>query len=279
MIVEKIKRGIIESWNQRKIVVFLYFLQLVIAFPIGIQVYQVMEASIGDSMNLNIIQEGFNRTVVEDFLNVHGASITPLIGTFRYVVPMFLILSVFLHAGILGNIIHGNHKMSDFFKSGVRHFTYFLGYDLLFLGLVLIWSSIIWIPFLMWMGNPFEDLSSERVLVYGLVIAGTIYLLGLSLLWILVFDMKISDVTERTSWIKGVRKGLARWKRSIINQWLIFIAYILIHLIAVTLYLSATDPIGASSMWLIVFVMLLQQMFSLLRIGMRVALYKSLSMS
>ena len=279
MMIKKVKRGFIEGWTQRKVVLFLYIIQLIIALPIGIQVYQVMEASIGDSMSLNIIQEGFNRTVVEDFLNFHGSSITPLIGTFRYVVPMFLLLSIFLHAGILGNIIHGKQRIADFLKSGVRHFIYFIGYDLIFLALVALWSLVIWIPFLVWMGNPVEDLSSEKVLVIGLIIVGFIYLFGLSIIWLLTFDMKVSDITDRTSWKGGIKKGVNKWKHSLINQWGIFIVYVIIHLIAVLIYLAITDPIGASSMWLIIFVLLLQQMFSLFRIGMRVALYKSLSLS
>ncbi|NNF36004.1 MAG: hypothetical protein HKN68_17985 [Saprospiraceae bacterium] len=277
--IEKITHGFAEGWKQRRVVFLVYVIQLIIAVPIGIQVYQVMEASIGNSMSLNIIQEGFNRTVVEDFLNVHGASITPLIGTFRYVVPMFLVLSIFLHAGILGNVIKGKHRIADFFKSGVKHFKNFLIFDLLFFLLFILWSIIIWIPFLMWMGNPVEDLSSEKVLVFGIAISGTIYLIGLSLLWILIYNMKLSDVKEKISWRTSVKKGWDLWKKSITSQWGVFVIYALIHLIAILIYMAITDPIGAGSMWLIVFVMLLQQMFSLFRIGLRVALFKSLSLN
>jgi hypothetical protein len=279
MVVGKVISGFTEAWKQRKVVLLLYTLQLVIALPIGIQVYQVMEASIGASMSLNSIQEGFNRTVVEDFLNVHGSSITPLIGTFRYVVPMFLIFSIFLHAGIMGNVVHGKTRIADFFRSGVRHFKYFVGYDLVFFLIVIFWSLLVWLPFLWWMGNPTEDLSSEKILVIGLIIVGSIYLFGLSLIWILAFDMKLSDIEVRGTWKQGFSKGVRRWKSDILSQWAIFISYVIIHLIAILLYLGITDPIGASSIWLIVFVMLLQQMFSILRIGMRIALFKSLSIS
>ena len=277
MVWQKIKSGFNEGWKQRKVVFFLYIIQLVIAFPIGIQVYQVMESSIGNSMSLDVIQDGFNRTVVEDFLNYHGSSITPLIGTFRYVVPMYLILSIFLHAGILGNVYNNKRRIADFLKYGVRHFRYFLGYNLIFLGLFLLWSLVIWIPFLFWMGNPLENLSSEKVLVIGIGITGTVYLFGLSLLWILNYNFKLSDIINRSSWKDGIKKGWLKWKRDILTQWKIFMIFFFIHLVAIVLYLTITNPIGASSVWLILFVMLLQQIFSMLRIGMRVALYKSLS--
>jgi len=277
--IERITHGFAEGWKQRKVVLLVYFIQLVIAVPIGIQVYQVIEASIGDSMSLDIIQDGFNRTVVEDFLNFHGASITPLLGTFRYVVPMFLVLSIFLHAGMLGNVIKSQRRIADFFKSGVKHFKHFLIFDLIFFLLFILWTIIVWIPFLIWMGNPLEDLSSERVLVIGIAIAGSIYLVGLSLLWILTYNMKISDIRDKISWIKSVKRGWGLWKKSISSQWIVFIIYALLHLLAIVFYMAITDPIGAGSMWLIVFVMLLQQMFSLFRIGLRIALFKSLSLT
>lgn len=277
--IEKITHGFAEGWKQRRVVLLVYFIQLVIAVPIGIQVYHVIEASIGNSMSLNIIQEGFNRTVVADFLNVHGASITPLIGTLRYVVPMFLVLSIFLHAGMIGNVVRGNHRITDFFNAGVHHFKHFLIFDLIFFLLIILWSIIVWVPFILWMGNPLENLSSEKILIIGISIAGTIYLIGLSIIWILAFNIKVSDVREKISWIKSVKKGWIFWKKSITKQCVIFLSYVIIHLIAIFIYMVITDPIGAGSMWLIVFVMLLQQMFSLFRIGLRIALFKSLSLN
>ena len=70
----------IRQWRIASIV---YFLQLYLALTLGMQVYDVLEASIGHSLEINKLLQQYDHTVITDFLKVHGASITPLIGQLR----------------------------------------------------------------------------------------------------------------------------------------------------------------------------------------------------
>ena len=273
---EILKIGLNAALEQKRIVFLIYVIQLVIAIPIGLQVYQVINASIGDSLSMDIIQEGFNRTVFEDFLNVHGASITPLIGTFRYVIPVYLIVSIFLHAGIMGNIINDKSKVSSFFSHGVKYFLSFLIINLSFFLTVIIWSCMVWIPFVIWMGNPVEDLASEKSLVIGGGITAFIFLLGVLMLWLWAYDVKFHCIKTKAKIRNCLIDGWSSIRSSGVRQWLTCCIYLLIHGLTIVIYFLITDGIGPTSLGLIFLVILLQQAFSLFRIGLRVALFSSL---
>jgi hypothetical protein len=271
-----LKIGLNAALKQKRIVFLIYMIQLIIAIPLGLQVYQVINASIGDSLSMDIIQEGFNRTVFEDFLNVHGASITPLIGTFRYVVPVYLVVSIFLHAGIMGNIINDKSKVSSFFSHGVKYFLSFLIINVCFVMTVVIWSCMVWFPFLMWMGNPVEDLASEKSLVIGGGITFFIFLFGILMLWLWAFDVKVHCITTKNKIKTCLINGWSSITSSGVRQWLTCCIYLIIHGLTIIIYFLLTGSIGATSLGLILLVVLLQQAFSLFRIGLRVALFSSL---
>lgn len=271
-----VKYGFSKALDLKKVVILIYLLQLIIALPLGMQVYQVIEASIGNSLSMNIIEDGFNRTVFEDFLNIHGASITPLLGTVRFIIPAYLLLSVFLHAGVIGNILKGQSSIKDFFQNALHYFISFLGINVAMFIISLVWIIVVWIPYLFFIGNPTEDHSSEKVFVFSVILFAIVFLIGIVFIWIWSLNVKYQKVVEGKNIWHSLKSGWYLSKRTGKHQLVLFLIFMTIHLATILLYFLVTDPIGASSMLLILFVMLLQQLFALFRIGLRVSLYGSL---
>src|SRR5690349_3066954 len=87
--------------RQWRIVGVVYLLQLCLAVPFGMEVYDVLQASIGHSLEIDRLMHGYDHTVITDFLKVHGASITPLIGQLRWLLLIWLVFSVFTNGGML----------------------------------------------------------------------------------------------------------------------------------------------------------------------------------
>ena len=274
--VDNIKYGLIKAIQLKKVVLLIYLIQLLIAIPLGLQVYQVIEASIGHSLSMNIIQEGFDRTVFEDFLNVHGASITPLVGTLRYIIPTYLLISIFMHAGIIGSLIKGESSVSSFFINGWKYLKPFIGINLAMIVIAFIWSLLIWIPYIIFLGNPVEDHSSEKVFIHSLLVMTLIYISGILFIWIWSLNSKYKNIISGAGIITSLKWGWQLVKSSGKHQIIIFFVFVLIHLIIVAIYFLISNPIGASSIILIAVVMILQQSFALFRIGLRVSLFGSL---
>ena len=268
-------KGVPYYW---RIILLIYVLQLVVSLPIGIQVFQVIEASIGDSLSLGIIEEGFNRTVFEDFLNSHGASITPLIGMLRWIVLVFLLLSVFLHAGIFGSLSQKSNGIRSFVNHAMTLFYSFIKLSLFYLALMLLWSGLIWGVFFMIIGNPIEDPSSEKVLVWGGGIALVVHLLGLAQIMNWSIFSKLHCATTNARVKKSILFGLSKMKTSWFPSLGIIVSYVIIHLILIGVYYFISQPIGASRLWLIMLLFIIQQLVVYVRIGLRVGLYSSLDL-
>ena len=83
----------------KRLVSLIYVIQLVFAITIGLQVYQVMDASIGRSLSLEGLRLGNAHMVINDLLNVHGASLSPLVGQIRWMIIIYLVVASFVHAG------------------------------------------------------------------------------------------------------------------------------------------------------------------------------------
>jgi len=96
----KIGSSLKRAWGRKRLVSLVYVVQLALALTIGLQVYQVFEASIGDSLALEGLKSGYAHTVINDLLNIHGPSLSPLLGQVRWLILLYLIISAFLSAGI-----------------------------------------------------------------------------------------------------------------------------------------------------------------------------------
>ena len=142
----------------------MYLLQVMLAIPIGLQVFQVAEASIGDSLEIGNLISGYDNTVITDFLSVHGASITPLVGQIRYILLLYILVSVFINSGLIYSVVRGQNRWKSFWRGASTFFFSFLKISLLCILIIGIWTLIIGIPLLILFQNALEVLSSEAVL-------------------------------------------------------------------------------------------------------------------
>ena len=86
------------------------------------QVYHVLEASIGNSLEINKLVETYDDTVVTDFLNEHGASLSPLLGQLRWVLLIYVLFSVFINAGLLYAVVKNKKGWKTFWEGGAAYF-------------------------------------------------------------------------------------------------------------------------------------------------------------
>lgn len=99
------------------LIALIYLIQIALASTIGLQVYQVIEASIGHSLSLEILIDKFDYSTFYDFFNIHGASLSPLLGLLRWLILLYLLISVFIQAGAMGLFLHYS---GSFWQFGAR---------------------------------------------------------------------------------------------------------------------------------------------------------------
>lgn len=270
-----IKHGFGSGISQWRIALIAYLFQLLLAVTLGIQVYQVLEASIGNSLELNKLLGNYDHTVIMDLLNVHGSSISPLLGQLRWLVLTYLIFSVFINAGILYAVVKGEKSWLTFWKGGATYFFRFLKPAFIFLLLFLLLTAAIWVPFTAFFFQSASYVSSEKISVWILLLVLVCYIILLVFLfsWSMVVKLKIMTGDSRI-W-PAMKEGFRFSGRRYFTITRLAGVFFLLHLLILFFYWMINDS-GVVSLWWIVFFLLVQQGVAYLRVMIRVMAFASL---
>ena len=274
--ISALTKGLKEGRRRWRLTIIIYTIQLMMALTIGLQVYQVIASSIGHSMSVEEIIDGYNHTVLRDFINVHGSSLATLIGQLRWFVAIYLVVSAFVHAGLLGTITKNGDDWLEFWGNGACFFRPFFLISIIHLVIFTVWTLIILIPVLLGLFPAIESLNRETPIYYGLGFSVILWLIGVGFIYLLSFYSKWHIIESG----RGIRKAIWRgWKftlkhlRSLIL--IIGILAVLTSFIWIANYwLELT--VGIRTEILILIFIFIQQAVVLGRIYLRVSGYCSL---
>ena len=125
-------RAIRESKEFWRLVLAIFGFQFILASTVGLQMMQVLDASLGNSLSIEKLRTGFDYTVFTDFVNTHGGSFSVLYGQMRWMVITYLIFGSFISTGVIYCIANNGRHLSDFFKGGVQYFFKLFLVDIIF---------------------------------------------------------------------------------------------------------------------------------------------------
>lgn len=276
-IIALIKYGFAKTWQCRYLVLLLYIFQLLLAITIGLQVYQVIEASIGNSLNLDKLVSGFDYTVIQDLINIHGASISPLIGQMRWFILSYLVYSTFLQGGVLYTVVKDDYHWLNFWRGGALCFVRFLAFGAFFIILFLFWTVLIWMPYLSAFFSLMENWTTERPIIWLLIALIVIYFLGLAFLFSWALFTRLDYIHHKSSFFISIRRGFGYIITNfrVLTALCLFYALVIFGLYYLNIFLELT--IGIHTNWLIIIFFVLQQSIIWVKIGIRVSIYSSFS--
>lgn len=275
---DAITAGFKYGLRQWRIALLVYALQLCLVLPLGMQVYHVLEASIGHSMSLSTLAEGYSHTVLMDFFKIHGASVTPLIGQLRWLILTYLLFAVGLDGGMLYcATLPDRSRVSDFWTGATTRFFPYLGIAVIVGTVMLIWTLLLWLPFLLTLEAALQWFPSEAYVVWIAVALMVVYGFGLLLLFAWSVAGRMAYEPGSKSIGRSLRQGWAvfgQQKRRVTVFLLFFMA---LQLVFLGLYLGLENVSGMISPgWILLFV-LVQQMLVLFRISMRQMVYAGMA--
>jgi hypothetical protein len=222
------------------------------------------------------IIRGYNHTVLRDFINVHGASLSPLLGQLRWFVAVYLVVSAFIHAGLLGTITKNGDDWLEFWTNGARYFRPFFLISVIHLFLFVFWTLVILIPVLLGLFPAIEGLDRETPVYYGIVCAAFLWLIGAGFIYLLSFYSKWYVIESGP----GIRKAIWRgWEFT--AKHIRTLAIIICMFAGLTALLWIANywmelTVGIRSETLILIFIFIQQAVVLGRIYLRVSTYSSL---
>lgn len=265
--------------RQWRIAAIVYVVQFCLALTVGMEVYNVLESSIGNSLEMNKLLLHYDHTVLTDFLKVHGASITPLIGQLRWLLLVWLLFSVFIHAGLLVCAAKPEQAGGrNFWTAGAAYFFPFLKISLFFLLLAFIWTVVILLPIVLFLEPSLQYFSSEKYSVWLVLGFLLLYTFGLIKLYVWSVLSRLSYVETGASTFKSIQNGwLIFWKK----KWALLgfvLGFMALQLLLMFIYWQLEAFSGMTSTALIGIFFVVQQAFVFFRIQIRQMMYAGIGL-
>ena len=265
-----------KATKQWKSILLIYGVQLVLGSVVAVIAYRQFNGAIGSSLELDRLANGFDRSIFSDMINKFPVIIEHIQSRFASMVVLFLMLSIFLHAGLLSNIRNGYYSIFKYFQNANIYFFKFLKVVLISLILKIVVLAIIWVPFFMLIGDPLETFHSEKTFIFtviGLVILSALFLIVIWL-WSVLSRYHIVDKNRLLVSMK------AGWRLLISNfarYYIVGCGLILLHVIITWLYTLVVYDWGAETWFSVLALVIMQQLFSLIRIWIRAFGYSAVN--
>lgn len=261
------------KWQLRTMTI-VYMVFVIIALTFGFQIYKVMTASIGDSLELEKLVHGFDHTVVSDFLNIHGASISPLLGQLRWVLIMYLLISAFINGGIFHCVHFEVRGWQRFWNGCAQHYLSFLKAMAIFSILQVVWLGITLVPMVSWFNKAVLVLSSEKA--YFLILFGVlaVYLLGVGMLIMLSTLCKI-DLLESRKVRKSLRIAWSNFRRHFGKLIITLLFWMILMVLALYIYRTISCFFTQASNLVIIAMIVIQQVSVFTKLFLRFGLIGS----
>ena len=265
-----------KATKQWKSILLIYGVQLVLGSIVAVIAYRQFNGAIGSSLELDRLANGFDRSIFSDMINKFPVIIEHIQSRFASMVVLFLILSIFLHAGLLSNIRNGYYSIFKYFQNANIYFFKFLKVVLISLILKIVVLAIIWVPFFMLIVDPLETFHSEKTFIFtviGLVILSALFLI---VIW-LWSVMSRYHIVDKNRLLVSMKAG---WRLLISNfarYYIVGCGLILLHVIITWLYTLVVYDWGAKTWFSVLALVIIQQLFSLIRIWIRAFGYSAVN--
>jgi hypothetical protein len=185
-----------ETWSYKFVILLAYGLTLICSFLVCYSIYILLNDGIGNSMESIKLLNGFDRTVIEDWMNSNKTWAEKLSLPFIISALLYVLVSIFNNAGLLACFIKDERKSLNFFKNGLKYFVPFLGYALIFMIIICLTAGIIFLIYTKLLGHPINDYNTEKPFFYSLIFVVILLLLKFAYIW-------IWSVATRCHYIKG----------------------------------------------------------------------------
>jgi len=264
----KIKQIGISSLKHWREISCVYFIQLLIGLAVGLSFCGALCSSLDRSMVLDQLAKGFDRTVIMDVINSNHGVLDGVQSLAFSLLGIYLLLSVLLQAGWLANIKNNIYSLKSLFKNGLKFFFPFLGIALISILLIALFGGVFGIAFTKVVGDPLVTFSSEKPYVIWIIILAIVFILWLIIIWSWSVSSRLHFI-DGNSFFTSLKLGF----KTVRNKWIKFLSIgmllIGIHVLLMFVYYWVMGDRGAPSWIIVLFGILVQQIFAFVRVALR----------
>jgi len=219
-------------------------------------------------MALELLASGFDRTVIMDMINGENEVFSTLISWTIILIPLYLFISTLLQGGLLFNINRGEVGFKSQIINGAKYILPFFGVALFSFTLIVFFTIVVGLPFKAIVGDPLTTFSSEKPFVLLLIALTAGFSVWLIMVWGFSISTRYNYINGSSFW-SSVKSGFTFVKNHLFE--LLSVGYLLlgVHILIAFIYYLIMGDRGAPSWIIVIFGILVQQLFSFTRIFIR----------
>lgn len=277
MIVRAIQTGWRHAWTQWRIAMILYGVNLLAAL-IPALAFRSAVSPLGSFPAVQALLAGFHFATFVDALRIYGKEVLGIMPVLPWLMLAYLLFNTFLAGGIISSFCSMEMEFSGkvFFSAAAEFF-------LRFLRLLLLWAVVVIVVGGLSMAGIaaalFAVLSaahSETTVVMA-ALCGVVVLLVIILYLAAIADYARIYIVANDE--HRVRRALLASTKFVAKNFAGVFAILFIPLvffvIALAAYLIKEDWIGMSTVWTVLIVMVVQQVFTAFRMWLHIVVYAS----
>lgn len=258
------------------LILLLYAINLLLAAPIALGFRATVSAAFSGSTSPESLLRGFDYTLFQDFMSHHGREIQPL---FRQLVGfafVSMLLSTFLAGGTLSTLREQNGRFSaeTFFRDCGKYFARFFRLFLIFGVLLTLLTTILSVGLGVVFTQMADNADSEVRVFAGVIGVGLAFVLPMMLLMMAGDYAKIITVTNGSRSMAGATRDAFRFVLKNFSSTVgLQLMLLLLLLLLVAAYWGIEGFVGMTSPFSIAVVFLMQQLFVISRMWIRVTYF------
>lgn len=264
----KVTKILLETWKHWREISFVYLIQLLVGTIVGLSFFDSMFSSFEDSMVLDQLAKGFDRTVIMDIINSDSAVLNTTKGIALSLFGIYLFISVLLQAGWLANTRKMNYSVKTLLSSGLNLFFPFLGIAILALLLIFVYAVVVGIGFTKIVGDPLVTFSSEVPYVIWIIVLAGFFILWSIIIWAWSLSSRYHFI-DGNSFFTSLKLGIITIWKKLFKFLTIGLLLVGIHVILMYFYYLIMEDRGASSWLIVLFGILVHQIFAFTRVVIR----------
>jgi hypothetical protein len=267
-----IKTGVLDVIKNIKFVLFLYILNIFFSLIIALPFKSLLEKAFAASKISEKLLNEFNFTVFIDFIINYGKEFSSIMSNFLPIAFFYFFFNLFLTGGILSIFKTDNRKFDfkSFFPDCTKYFPrmikQFLINFIFSLILILIFAAFIIITIAIHDGNQPTFFSMLPIIILACILLG---------LFLLVMDFGKVIIVEEDS--RKIFITVLNSIKFVVKNILGILSFILpllfLFILGIIGYLYISNIVIINSVWIIIFVFFIQQIFIILRVAFRIVFY------
>ncbi len=275
MVIPALARGIRRMASMRSILPLLLLCNLALSISVALMFHHTLSSAFGDSRASLALLTGYDSTIVTDLRRMHPAALPNFLQIVGVASLFYVILNTFFAGGVISALRSSvRPSVREFLVLCARYFRRFFRLFLLTGSIALILTTVLLVLGGVLMSELYRVATSETVLFLGAGAVGAVILAMILLLVMIADYAKIGIVTrDSNSSTRALIMSLRFIRRNLGPTLGLQTLLLSMTLFLATLHTLFWTSQQSDSTPILIAVFLLQQLFILIRIAVRVSTF------